>query len=1263
MSGVPTPDTLGDAWSGETQSFSGLVDVDFDVTSDLQDAICEAQAGELSHESLIDHLKRALRLLQSRESDVIKIILHGNELASALEGSRSVGSKSNIISKTKDMVIFNLKQQLETIEHTCSRATRRLSHVVGSTDASLLELVDGVVESFDRIKLEGEFERSANQQLISSYENRLAASVPILLQKSLKMPTDVSTYQQTDPEHQTLVKQLIAITSFNADNCNKVPDLSSMVLEAIYFYSEKIKKMETEGDELSSRLQQQSEMNDLLAEREQEIRNNHKVDTDNIEILNDRLTQKDENTHLLNEDIKTLNDRLQEMKTVNHQKDEQLRKATATITELEIKISKQTENDELKAREEDLPAKLKILQTNYTALQNTAANEAETLQLQATNLNEQLKAKSAESETLATQLETIQSSHTLLQNTSTSKVEALQHRVANLDEQLKAKSAESETLTIQLETIQSSHTLLQNTSTSKVEALQHRVANLDEQLKTKAAEYQLLKESLSVEQSNITKLQNKIIDLEALKEAMKYSSPTSPTETNIDTEDLKKKLNQSEAIIEQLRLEKDSLEAQQKIVGKNTSEGIELDRVHDLELQNKSLTETIEQLVIQLKEASHSPKENAIQVDPTAVSTGSMKFQESEIENKILREKIDELEDLVESATLRALDQEESELRNILNNEPDKDVTEKIKSLEASITSITRDAAICKADCCLQVSELESTIQSVKEEHLLEISIINEKHNTELTQLQSVISNQSQSLPSIDLTNQESGDLQRSIEESLKHIQGQRVTSWGSPHNDLCLNNDAYSTDKSSEVSLELEKSMNEDPGEDITTKLAQLSDKKILQQDAVDTRSLSTSIRNKLHDSVVECSKCIHLKDQLSIMRCTLGDAIDDRNALEEDLVALKIQWNATRPVHNYESGAVALDSSTATVAVGTNPPIRQKSICSSSTDSEVSDKGIQTVVSMLRPDVLWFVRSDRISSEFGTRRRSKSAPPLSPSECVLDFDGCSVRPTIEPKSSSSSMITSSSVWSSRRGPAQAPLDALLPPGGGFSFGGLGGNACPIPLATGSSFGSLIQVSGNSPNFTSHSLLGRDTTPPYGYINNFTYTPDSTAPSSPEMSLKWIPAAATSPKKNYFGRQRQPMLDLVLPPAPERHRFVKRPGQSSPRCNGREEELIDQLSIPQTESVVIGDGCSTQAYTMSPSDTSESFSPPMSPAGRRAFFNRNLMNNSPAPISLSPSHSNRMVFHRNIQRISIGVQTNHIEEQHIADDDLRYSGGEENDT
>eukprot|EP01060_Flectonema_neradi_P006621 TRINITY_DN14499_c0_g1_i2.p1 TRINITY_DN14499_c0_g1~~TRINITY_DN14499_c0_g1_i2.p1 ORF type:complete len:1311 (+),score=353.38 TRINITY_DN14499_c0_g1_i2:358-3933(+) len=1186
---------------------------------------------------------------------------------------------------SKDMVITKLKQKLESTEHSNARATRRLQHLLNSSvDMTLTDLVDDVVESFDKIRLESEFERSAHQKLIHSYEQRLSASVPVLLQGKLRLPEKESTKsQQTDPEHQSLIKQLISITNYKADSCNVVPDLPSMAIELVSFYSKATKDLETERDELSQAVNQQTDQYNLLLESQStrqtafeelaktvdelkeekqrfqsklaaSVSVNKKLQQEitsiveagkvseqasksslltakaHVKSLTADLTNSRKQLALREQEVTSLqtqNQLLESLKSDNASLQKQSSHATHLIKDLKEKIT-QLENkkhDQLTLQEQELEtlsSNFLDLQSEYDALQKRSERESHLM----AELKNKLALQEEESAATSSEYLDLQSEYADLQKqftemkSSNNSLQEHQNAYLDLQQQFTAVKASNDSLQEQLDSEQQKANGSSATTNAEYLDLQSKYSDLQQQFTAMKTSNNTLKEQLDSEQQKTTSQQDKLLDLEILISALR--------QTNTDSHEDK--------AIADLKTENDDLrnqlDAEKQKTAEDTSNtppnSISKQLASDLEVQNESLNKTVEQLVLELKKAT-----------------------EWEIENKILKDRIRELEEQAELRCEKIAS--ESSLAAIINNDPptpndNNSEQQDILKLQSDLKKLRRDRDLSEAEAQLQICELESTIQSQKE-----------AHTSELNLLKKTIS---------DLSPDPQAELQYSIERSLRDVQGTKITSWGTQANDdVGKHEDTYSTDKSSEVSAELEKSMNEDS---IPSVAQLLSERKDLVHDLIQlvacigeeglpvqlrSRVLSLKQEAKGYPSI-ECNNCSHLEGQLSIMRRTLGDAIDDRNAIEEELVNLKIHLN-NRPKQPH-GGSVPLDSSTVTIAVG-------EDLSSTSDYGQRDDKCTQTCVSMLKANTFRMIHTDR--------RRSRSAPPLTPSDGIIDLD-CTLRSVMEPKSSSSSIITTSSVWSSRRGPTQAPLDVLMPPGGAFSLGGGGGggggpgSACPIPLATGSSFGSLVQIPGGG-NFAPHLAGGRDTTPPYGYINGFSYTPDSTAPSSPEMSLKWAPAQVTSPKRNHFGRQRQPMLDLVLPPAPEKHRFVKRSGQGSPRpCNGREEELIDQLSIAQTESVIVGDACSTQAYTMSPSDTSESFSPPMSPAARRAFFNRHVLSNSPVPITLSPSHSNRLALQRGAHRPSVGVQTDPFyplrqmssPPEQLVDDDLEYSGGEE---
>ncbi|KAJ9460195.1 hypothetical protein DIPPA_04862 [Diplonema papillatum] len=68
-----------------------VLDVDFDATSDLHDAVADAEAGELSLEEVIDRLRDAVGLLERREMEILSVAANGKDLIAAWERVEDTG--------------------------------------------------------------------------------------------------------------------------------------------------------------------------------------------------------------------------------------------------------------------------------------------------------------------------------------------------------------------------------------------------------------------------------------------------------------------------------------------------------------------------------------------------------------------------------------------------------------------------------------------------------------------------------------------------------------------------------------------------------------------------------------------------------------------------------------------------------------------------------------------------------------------------------------------------------------------------------------------------------------------------------------------------------------------------------------------------------------------------------------------------------------------------------------------------------------------
>ena len=112
-------------------------------------------------------------------------------------------------------------------------------------------------------------------------------------------------------------------------------------------------------------------------------------------------------------------------------------------------------------------------------------------------------------------------------------------------------------------------------------------------------------------------------------------------------------------------------------------------------------------------------------------------------------------------------------------------------------------------------------------------------------------------------------------------------------------------------------------------------------------------------------------------------------------------------------------------------------------------------------------------------------------------------------------------------------------------------------------------------------------------------------------------------------------MKSLELPPSPDRQRFLRKVCRGGYGLFTREDELVDQLSIPQTESVV-------DVHTlpgMSPSEGSEPFSPPMSPT-RIRYGRHTALSVTPGSTPAIPLSPVTVKLLKGGNGVSIAVQT-----------------------
>ncbi|KAJ9453164.1 hypothetical protein DIPPA_30661 [Diplonema papillatum] len=283
-------------------------------------------------------------------------------------------------------------------------------------------------------------------------------------------------------------------------------------------------------------------------------------------------------------------------------------------------------------------------------------------------------------------------------------------------------------------------------------------------------------------------------------------------------------------------------------------------------------------------------------------------------------------------------------------------------------------------------------------------------------------------------------------------------------------------------------------------------------------------------------------------------------------------------------------------------------------------------------------------------------------------DLDRSSSATTLTRQASRTQSAPPSSRGSITRAPRDPPSFDLRCPPLPMPFSITPPDGAPLrPLVNNSSsMSSVVSTSGSSRTplkpltpldyLLAHSTMPMASPPPMQLSAPYTRSPKSGSPSSPDTNLCWTSPGKRQPMKQqqqqqqqpqqqqqlHFSppmlppsigtgrRARRPMMALQLPPAPEKQaRLVRVKAAGIQQVSlsskflgerSKEDELIDQLSIAQTESFVMGD----TATTMSPSDASDTFSPPMSPTARRVIrqFHATRTPSPLPPMPLSPHRS-----------------------------------------
>eukprot|EP00754_Rhynchopus_humris_P012072 Rhum_TRINITY_DN14264_c5_g2::Rhum_TRINITY_DN14264_c5_g2_i1::g.76463::m.76463 len=302
---------------------------------------------------------------------------------------------------------------------------------------------------------------------------------------------------------------------------------------------------------------------------------------------------------------------------------------------------------------------------------------------------------------------------------------------------------------------------------------------------------------------------------------------------------------------------------------------------------------------------------------------------------------------------------------------------------------------------------------------------------------------------------------------------------------------------------------------------------------------------------------------DTESQLREALAESVAQRNVLEAELVALRHQLEPDRCA----SSSAGLE--------GAQPAARITT-------------GVQT---------------DRRTAGFTleTAKRARSAPSRT-SQLGESSSSTSIKDGNEPDhapSHYSSMYSStSSRWSFKRGATTAaqPLDLLLP----------AGRREALQAQLGISPPAAVLHSKEAPRH------------------------DCVVLPSPEAGLRFPPGMVQRPalfsltgaRVPAGPHNRRPMKALELPPSPDRRRQDKSAMFRGPmfEANAREHEIVDNLSIPATESVL------EFVPGMSPSEVSEPFSPPSSPRPRGGYHQRwqnpQLVMTPVSGVPLSPVHS-----------------------------------------
>ena len=220
----------------------GLLSVNFDSTADLQDAIYDAENGDASRASLLSQLKQAVTLLQQRESEVLRIAVHGNELAGALSVAqaeleagktrRQTTGPSPALLASKDSIIATLKEELVVQQHLPRALAKERDALRRDMDSALhsietvfsslrvqpevkkplpgthplMEMLESLVNMVQEKTNEAVSAQSSqrmqeeiHRRLITSYEARLneAEAQAPLLRKERKAQNAVSTAVQT----------------------------------------------------------------------------------------------------------------------------------------------------------------------------------------------------------------------------------------------------------------------------------------------------------------------------------------------------------------------------------------------------------------------------------------------------------------------------------------------------------------------------------------------------------------------------------------------------------------------------------------------------------------------------------------------------------------------------------------------------------------------------------------------------------------------------------------------------------------------------------------------------------------------------------------------------------------------------------------------------------------------------------------------------------------------------------------------------------